>query len=151
MFVVGDQCVDRHGPHLLHHDHRDLGLSLYIKIFLQHCRSGSNLDPYSATLWNVDSDSDPYSEYGSGSKQVQIGEIRGNWCENWGQKFHSGTQLNTNSRCHCCVLVCYKNMFLIRIFVSVAEPKLFISGSGSDFDHNFGSGSSSSYSHILAL
>ena len=30
---------------------------------------------------------------------------------------------------------------------SVAEPKLFISGS--DFGHNFGS--SSSYSHILAL
>ena len=34
---------------------------------------------------------------------------------------------------------------------SVAEPKLFIFGSGSDFDHNFGSGSSSSYSQILAL
>ena len=32
---------------------------------------------------------------------------------------------------------------------SVAEPKLFIFGSGSDFDHNFGS--SYSYSHILAL
>ena len=29
---------------------------------------------------------------------------------------------------------------------SVAEPKLFIFASGSDFDHNFGSGSSSSYS-----
>ena len=28
---------------------------------------------------------------------------------------------------------------------SVAEPKLFILGTGSDFDHNFGSGSSSSY------
>ena len=39
------------------------------------------------------------------------------------------------------------------IKISVAEPKLFIFGSGSDFDHNFGSGSgySSSYSHILAL
>ena len=35
------------------------------------------------------------------------------------------------------------------ITTSVAEPKLFISGSA--FDHNFGSGSSSSYSHILAL
>ena len=38
---------------------------------------------------------------------------------------------------------------------SVAEPKLFIFGSGSssgsDFGHNFGSGSSSSNSHILAL
>ena len=34
---------------------------------------------------------------------------------------------------------------------SVAEPKLFIFCSGSDFGHNFGSGSSSSYSHILAL
>ena len=34
---------------------------------------------------------------------------------------------------------------------SVAEPKLFIFGSGSDFGHNFGSGSSSSYNHILAL
>ena len=35
----------------------------------------------------------------------------------------------------------------------VAEPKLFIfgSGAGSDFDHNFASGSSSSYSHIFAL
>ena len=35
----------------------------------------------------------------------------------------------------------------------VAEPKLFIFGSGSDFHHNFGSGSGSSscYSHILAL
>ena len=35
---------------------------------------------------------------------------------------------------------------------SVAEPKLFIFGSGSDFGHNFGSGSGSSssysYSHI---
>ena len=38
-----------------------------------------------------------------------------------------------------------------RAISSVAEPKLFIFGSGSDFDHNFGSGSSSSYSHILAL
>ena len=37
------------------------------------------------------------------------------------------------------------------VLSSVAEPKLFIFGSGSDFDHNFGSGSSSSYSHILAL
>ena len=32
-------------------------------------------------------------------------------------------------------------------FSSVAETKLFIFGSGSDFVHNFGS--SSSYSHIL--
>ena len=39
----------------------------------------------------------------------------------------------------------------IFIFFSVAEPKLFLFSSGSDFDHNFGSGSSSSYSHILAL
>ena len=39
------------------------------------------------------------------------------------------------------------------IFTSVAEPKLFIFGSGSNFDHNFGSDSSSgsSYRHILAL
>ena len=37
------------------------------------------------------------------------------------------------------------------IKTSVAEPKLFIFGSGSDFGHNFGSGSSYSYSHILAL
>ena len=39
------------------------------------------------------------------------------------------------------------------VFSSVAEPKLFIFGSGSDFDHNVGSGfgSSSNYSHILAL
>ena len=35
------------------------------------------------------------------------------------------------------------------VATSVAEPKLFIFGSGSDFDHNFGFGSS--YSHILAL
>ena len=34
---------------------------------------------------------------------------------------------------------------------SVAEAKLFIFGSGSDFGQNFGSGSSSSYNHILAL
>ena len=36
-------------------------------------------------------------------------------------------------------------------YCSVAEPKLFIFGSGfgSTFVHNFGSGSSSSYSHIL--
>ena len=31
------------------------------------------------------------------------------------------------------------------VFISVAEPKLFIFGSGFDFGHNFGS----SYSHIL--
>ena len=40
---------------------------------------------------------------------------------------------------------------LVTIVNSVAEPKLFIFGSGSDFGYNFGSGSSSSYSHILAL
>ena len=37
------------------------------------------------------------------------------------------------------------------LFISVAEPKLFIFGPCSNFDHNFGSGSGSSYSHILAL
>ena len=43
----------------------------------------------------------------------------------------------------------YYRDFLKLNKVSVAEPKLFIFGSDSTFDHNFGSGSSSSYSHIL--
>ena len=54
----------------------------------------------------------------------------------------------------------YRNILYYRIivsvvslFISVAEPKLFIFGSGSTFVHNFcsGSSSSSSPSHILPL
>ena len=47
----------------------------------------------------------------------------------------------------------YFPSYLFIFLISVAEPKLFIFGSGygSDFGHNFGSGSSSCYSHILAL
>ena len=46
----------------------------------------------------------------------------------------------------------YANIYTeVILLSSVAETKLFIFGSGSDFDHNFSSGSGSSYSYILAL
>ena len=46
-------------------------------------------------------------------------------------------------------LICWR--FSAYMQVSVAEPKLFIFCSGSDFVHNFCFGSSSRYSHILPL
>ena len=62
---------------------------------------------------------------------------------NWIRILATGTYFST-------LLVNKIQLFHIyTILSSVAEPKLFIFGSGSDFDHNFGSGSS--YSLILTL
>ena len=60
------------------------------------------------------------------------------------------TQQNNNS-CHVLHIHCTGTVGTVCIKISVAEPKLFIFGSSSNFGHNFGSGSSSSYSYILAL
>ena len=53
---------------------------------------------------------------------------------------------------HCAqdhIVMFSKSKLFKKHLTSVAEPKLFIFGSGSDFDHNFVSGFSSSL--ILAL
>ena len=52
---------------------------------------------------------------------------------------------------HCQNAVQFIQRFFLTPVGSVAEPKLFIFGSGSDLAIISGSVSSSSYSHILAL